>query len=293
MRPLILRKQSSLHDEIKTEVGDPATGGLWSSTSLYTALNRAISKWAGKVQLPRLYSFATDFDNSTFAYAVPLYIRGDIEVQIRTTAANQIEEDDGTTWASIPAGFLEPSGTGDGAVFRWHSLPYAAAGRVRWWADNGPVPVTVPGLSAGITSADTTIVVDAAVRCGDAGWVCIDGEYISYAGVTRGASTTTLNNCERGLYSSAAASHLAAADVEWAVAVDDERLWEQLIYQTISNLHSQKLHRGTEQDRQQHQEMVNWGQTMADRFWAVNGYVPQRQPRAVLSQIALGRTPWY
>ena len=302
MRPLILRRQTELLSEITSEVGVPGSGGLWTNVQIYTALNRALSLWAGKVQLPRLYSFADQFSAGVVEYAVPIYTRGDIEVRIRTTLHNVLgvlqDDDSNTTWISVPAGFLEPTGTKENAYFRFHTYPYAQDGQIRWWAENGPVPAveassSLPNLTGTIDNDDTSLTLNAAVRVGDAGWVYIEGEYLSYEGVTRGSSTTVLSNLQRGLFSSTAASHTTTPDVEFVVAVDDERLWNQLLYQTVANLHSMKVHRSTLEDRANHQQNVNYYQGMADRFWVTSGYTPQRKPRFVLDQTALGRMPWY
>lgn len=298
MRPLILRSQDALLSELKEEVGIGGSGGLWSDSNIYRALNRAVRKWAGKVVLPRLYSVSGGFTSSSWSYSLPRYIRGDIDVEIyRSNTWNQNAESDTTgTWTTVFAGTIEPSDeNGETAVFRFHTAPYTQSGRIKWWVENGPIPTNstdLPLLSSGITDSDVTLVIDQTPTIGDNGWVKVDGEYISYAGVTRGATTISLLNCERGLWGSTAAAHDAADTVYWCVAADDERLWEQLTHQTLANLHESKLHRGTVQDRRAHQEMVNYEQERADRFWTMNGYVTQRRPRMELSQQALGALPW-
>lgn len=302
MRPLILKSQDALLAEIEEEVGSSAAGGLWTAANIYRAINRAAQSWAGKVVLPRIYEFPTGFDGSAWRYAVPDYIRGDIDVEIRVafnTGLSGLVSDGGSdvmTWTTVFAGRLEPEDAGgENAVFAFHTMPYAQDGRILWWVENGPIPTTatdLPALSGGITSTATTLTVDQAITIADNGWVKVDGEYIGYAGVTRGVSTTTLNNLERGLFQSTAVVHDAADIVYWCIGVDDNKLWNQLTAQALCYLHEMRLHRGGMQDRRQHQEMVNYLQERANRFWTIDGYVTQRKPRLEMSQQALGRLPW-
>lgn len=299
MRPVILKTQTELLDEIRAETGDPSSGGLWTTPNIYRAINRTLNVWSGKVVLPRLYSFTGGFVSGTWQYSVPTYIRGDVEVEIRLaihSVLGVVQEDDETlTWTTVFSGFLEPdSASGESAVFRFHTLPYTQDGRIKWWAANGsiPTPATLPKTSGALTSSDTSVTITTTSFVSDVGWIKINAEYMSYAGISRTATTVTLSNVQRGLFGSTAASHLTAQDVDWCVGADDPALWEHLLRQSIAFLHESRLHRGAVQDRANHEKMVNHMMAQADSLWRTSGYVTQKNPRLMLDQTALGRMSW-
>jgi hypothetical protein len=206
------------------------------------------------------------------------------------------ETSNSRTWATVYSGFIEASNaSGDGAEFRFHTMPYTQDGRIRWYVVNGPIPYgsDLPQLSAAIDDGDDEIVLQSQPRIGIAGWVNIGAEILSYADYTYETDgTTTLMNCERGVNGTVASSHSADDDVQWCVAADSELLWEQLFNQSYANLHSFYLHGAGINDRQSHQQNVNYFQQQADTFWRVYGYVPDRDISTGLDQTALGNMPW-
>lgn len=306
MRPLLLRSQDEILAEIKAEVGDPAGGGLWGNDKIYRAMNRAIARWAGKVVYPRIYNFSSGFTDGTYGYALPRYVRGAVDVEIKTSAfgnLNNLIGDNiftGVTWAYIPATEVTPTGTGEAAELRFQAPPYTQSGRIRYWVENGRMPyaTTQTKINGGISASATSVIVDISTgtltMLGDIGWVRIGNEYIGYTDMTRTSTTTvTLLNLDRGLFGSAAATHADNDDIFWCVMADDDRLWEHLMMQSIALMHESLLHRATLQDRANHEKMVNYLQMESDRFWNKMGYVTARETSIQLDQLGIGRLPLY
>lgn len=301
-RPVFLKAQNDLLTEIEEEVGSPSSGGLWTKKQIYRAISNAVELWAGKVLLPRLYYFDSEFSSTDWFKAIPSYIRGEVDVQIRLGRESSINGDStNSSWATIFAGSLEiDDDRGEEAVFRWQTAPYQQEGRIFWYASNGPVFIPTHDtnythtLNATINSSATSLVINGVGHIPPAGWLKLDGEFIGYSDVDYGVSTTTCQNLTRGLMGTAAASHtLTTCMVYSAIGVDDNRLWQQLKKQAMANLHEMKLHRGGLQDRRNHQEMVNHLQGEADAWWKKQGYTTQRDVRTYLTQYAIGRTPWF
>src|SRR5690606_22466861 len=104
------------------------------------------------------------------------------------------------------------------------------------------VPATPPTTTDDPLAADaTSVTVDAAVDVEDVGYLKIGAEWMHYAGITRAASTTTLNNLTRGINGTTAASHASETTVYWGIAMPVRTLWNQLYYGTRWRLHAMNI----------------------------------------------------
>ena len=82
-----------------------------------------------------------------------------------------------------------------------------------------------------------------------------------YAGVTEGASTTTLGNLLRGINGTTAATHdgtSSPATVVWGVACDDMRHWSWLEALAGVYLHSLFANRASDTQRAHHEFMLRY-----------------------------------
>ena len=198
------------------------------------------------------------------------------------------EEDDSEyIWVDIHQWNLEPDGTG-GQTLRIEiaSNRFSATdGRVLWWAENGAVPESVQTLNAGITSSETSLVIADTPFISDFGYVKIGSEWIQYAGVTPGASTTTLTGLVRGIRGTAA-SHSSGDEVLWGVAAPQQNLFAQLYTQILYHLHSLLMAVSSVEETQQHQWQMRWHKQNADEFWM--RYVPNKQSKIKLTRQSTG-----
>lgn len=274
MRPLLLKTQTEVLDDIEAAIGD--TGNTrWAAADIYRAINVALRGWHGRVFVPQVYDMPSGFTSGVYEYSIPSYVGDQFAPYIRSS----VGDESGETWAPLTSWTVDPDGSG-GRTLRLYIPPYAEDGRLIWYSQNGPVPTTVPTLSDTITSAATSLVLASALpQLAEAGYVKAESEWIGYAGVTRGSATTTLSNLSRGVANTTAASHNAAVSVNVGIAADADSLWTQLEYAAIARLHFILLHRGTTEDRSQHEKMMSWAADQASRFWRQEGYVPYRKTR--------------
>lgn len=285
MRELTLKTQAEILAEIEALVVD-TSNNLWTDANIYAALNNAIQGWGNRVFLPRLYSLTGGLAGGTYEYTLPSYIRTPLEVQAAITRLTDDQENE-LYWITLTGWTLEPAADGTHKLriyLSYDTEDSTTDCRILWWAENGPVPTTVPTLSGTLAADGTSLTTSAAVASTipDVGWVKIDGEWMSYSGVSRGASSTTLSNLVRGLYGTTAASHSSTPSIYWGVAVDDTRLWEQLSDAIVARLHYQQIHRGTQDDRSNHERIMGYAQDRADAFWRRTGYVAQFRPKFLL-----------
>jgi hypothetical protein len=103
---------------------------------------------------------------------------------------------------------------------------------------------------------------------------------MAYYGVTRGSTTTVLNNLVRGLYGTTAAVHNTASTVYWGVSVDDMRLYNQLYDQVQAYLYRRLISDGSVHESGRYQGLMQYAQERADVFWRM--YAPVR-PAPVLT----------
>lgn len=275
-----------------------ASNALALDAQYYAGISEGVRLWEGHVAIPHLYSLSSGFAAGIFEYTLPSYIRAPFILQIKTAVFGlmgvQINTDDTVDWIDVAGYEIEPTAAG-GWNIRLQSYPYAEDGRIQWFSSNGPVPATIPTLTSGITSSDTSIAltVTSAPDLNDSGYVKIENEYLAYGGLTRTSTTSyTLLNCVRGLYGSTAASHNSATSCTWCVAADDMKLWIQLLDYVSAYAHALQLHKATAEDSSRHEKLMSFYQSRADNFWKLHGYVSQRKPRLVLTQRGLGAMPW-
>jgi hypothetical protein len=285
MRELILRTQSEILADIEALVVD-STNALWSDAQIYGAINNAIRGWGNRVLLPRIYVLPSGFTGGVYEYDLPSYITKPFNVQVAITTLQGVDYQ--RQWVSISGWTTIPSATGGQKLvihLAYDSANVTTDARIIWWAANGQVPTTIPTLAGTLAADGTSLTTSAAVvgSIPDAGWVKINGEWMSYAGVERGASSTTLTNLVRALYGTTAASHSSTPAINWGIAVDDTRLWEQMEDAVIARLHYQRLHRGTQDDRLNHEKVMGYAQQRADTFWRRSGYTPSYNTRYVIS----------
>lgn len=282
-----LYTQSELVDRVAQRARD--TGfKRFRRTEMYNAINDAIERWGRRVLVPHLYTMPNGWTADDYDYTLPDYITPPLDVQQEKTVLDSslsLADGTATTWVDIPAWNLEPDGSGN-QVLRLARSPYTADGRIIWWGVNGPLPTSSQTLNAGITATSSSLVVAGTPHIGNSGYVKIDAEWIGYAGVTPGASTTTLSNLVRGVNDTTAATHNSATSVLWGVAAHRQDLFVQLQDQITALLHSLYLNNAAPQEIEHHTFQMRYYQQLADEFW--RRYTPARAPKLVLSRHALG-----
>lgn len=285
MRPLYLRTQADLLSDIENSLID-TTNARWSNNQIYRAINVALESIAGRVQLPRLYTISGGFTTGTYEYTIPAYVGDNFVPMVQVTDTPLLSSVSSTNWVRIPFWDVEPSATGT-RTMRLSASPYTAAARLIWYAPNGPVPYedggnALPKLAATMTTSTATILLDGLeLDIYPAGWVKIDNEWMSYTGVTHSATATTLSGVLRAQYNTTAATHDGTgtpATVYFGVAVDDTRLWRVIRDLTLLELHLLQLHRGTNEDRGNHERIMGFLETRCNNFWRTSGYIPERNP---------------
>jgi len=181
---------------------------------------------------------------------------------------------------------IEPDGDG-GQVIRFSYSPSSDEGRVIWWNPNGAVPLSIPTLNASIVAGDTSLVIASVVTdIEPAGYAKIETEWIHYAGVTEGASTTTLAGLTRGVNGTTAASHNSSTNVEWGVGAHRDDLFGQMYNYVRSHLHGLYLTDAAESERAQHERLSLYYKQLADEYW--RRYMPARKPKIRLDSRGTG-----
>lgn len=264
---MYLRAQNQLLADIEALLRDSANA-RWTDAEIYRALNRAVQEWSSRVSIPLVYVLTDGWDSSTYEYTLPAYIRQPIQPQVRFDT--QPDYGGGNTWADLRSFTVEPSTTGD-LVLRIRIFPYdptlTSEGRIIWYASNSHFPLTVPTLSSGIDTDDTSCVLDAALDIADTGWVKIEAEWICYAGVTRGATTTTLLNLQRAQEDTTAASHNSSTSVYFGVCSPNMALWQLLTNQTMAFLHEMFLTNAAPTERDMHERMMMYYDGKVAQGW--------------------------
>lgn len=284
-----LRSQSDLLTEVKAKTRLGSTG-RWTDAEYYIALNEVLMTWNEHVRIQRLHSLADAWVASDFDYALPSYIRPPIQPQVKRLIPYY--DDDAPqaqthTWQDIVGWELESDGSG-GQVLRLTSAPRTLEARVLFYAPNSRVPTASPlPTTSGSTAADaTSLVLGSAVDIDDTGYVKVGAEWMSYAGVTRAASTTTLNNLVRGLYGTTASVHDTSSTVNWGVAMDDLRLNALLFDQWRAILNAYFLTDGGVHETGRYEKMMGYYKQLADAFWPT--YKSRRpSPKLRLSRRAM------
>ncbi len=289
-----LRSQNEILAYLKQQMRDTTGTTRWQPVEYYNTLNNAVRRWGKRVTIPFMVDLSTVFTPGVFEYSIPWYVQGPMELQHQITL-NQYQ--DGTpiyisdtvlnTWVDVPGWHLEPDGAG-GQKIRLDSEPWPFNARIIWWATNGPVPTVAPTLSAGIDSDDTSLTIASKPVIGASGYVCIDQEWIAYAGYTVDSATTiTLTNLLRGLNGTTATSHTSSTSVYWGLGVLREDLWSQLEQQCLANLHGLFLTNAAPQETQNHIFQVRYYEQLAEEFW--RSYVPPKAPKLLLGRRGIVR----
>jgi hypothetical protein len=284
-----LLKQSEILIEIRRRLRDP-NGSRWTDTEVYSGINDCLLSWHGRVSIPHVYALTDGWQAGVSEYALPSYIRGSIDPQQRRFTTNWLHEagitSETDTWIDIQAFRVEPNGSG-GQTLRLDFSPASDEGRVIWWHPNGPVPLTIPALNAGIDSDDTSLVLSTVVTgIEPAGYIKIDSEWMHYAGVTEGTATTTLSGLLRAVNSTTAASHNSATSVYWGVGAHRNDLYGQLYNHVQFYLHGLYLTDAAESERAHHERMSLFNMQRAEEYW--RRYTPARKTKMRLGTGGIG-----
>jgi hypothetical protein len=283
---LYLRDQTTILGDVEARLRDTANA-RYVDAEIYRAINDALLTWHGRVSVPNVHTISGGWVASTNEYTIPAYVNpATVIPQMKRTVPyslwGQLASDISQQWTDIPGWTIEPDGSG-GNVLKFDIPPYSTEGRLLWFGINGPVPATIPAVGTEQSAAATTLVLSSAVDCIDNGFVKCGSEWMQYSGVTRGASTTTLNNVLRAYDGGAvAAIHAVAATVAWGVAMPRLELYRTLLDQAMVFLHELYLSDASPKEIQVHQQMVSFYQARIDKFW--RSWVPQRRARLVLDR---------
>lgn len=292
-----LRSQSDLLSHYRTLLRDPlASGGRWSDTEIYLAINRALQTWANRVRVPWLYTLPSGWNSATYAYALPAYMDTYIRPQVLAPAGAWRElapEGSTDTWADLKGWTLEPDGTG-GLVLRWQTPPLTDEGRIVWYAPVSLLPIeaisaaatAVVTITAGPTATSIVVTVPDGFEPAPAGWLAIGGERMAYGGVTRDGNDLTLGLIARGIDGTTAGEQAESTTVEWCVGVDRGDLWGVLDDQVMENLHGYFMTDGSNSERDHHAVMMKYHGDRVSLFWRT--YVPSFWPRMLWTREMLG-----
>lgn len=267
---------ADLHTRLLRSARDP-DNNRWTSSEIYSLLNAGVEHWSNRVMVPYVYEFS--YAANTREYTMPTYVTLPIDIQF---------QDPRDEWQDIIVYDLIKTGGGT-VTFKLLASRRPDAGRVIWWGKNSIAPLSTPTLQANIDADDTSLIIDDTVIVNDVGTVKIDQEYIQYAGVTLGASSTTLNNLVRGALGTTADSHSLGANVYWSVVVHRADLFQELEYFALMRMHELFLTDGSAHEMETHERMMNWFRGMVEDFW--KKYTPARSPKWHISEHAIG-TPF-
>lgn len=277
---IMLRSQSELQQGLEYLVRD-TSNRRWTDPEFYRSLNQALGEWAGRVRFPMTYTVPAGWSSTAYEYTLPDYIEHNIQPQQKRFVNEwQVYPSADDTWTDMFNWEIEPTSSG-GRALRIEYLPYAGDGRILYWAENGPVPTTIPTLSSSIDSDDTSLTLATKPTVGRVGYIKIDSEWMSYQGLTEGASTLTLTNLTRGLFGTTAASHSSGISVYWGVVADDTGLYQQLSDNTLHFLMRFWLFNTSSREAGQYEKQMLFYQEQANRYW--RRYAPKRGPKLKLT----------
>jgi hypothetical protein len=255
---------------------------------VYRAINLCLLTWKEQVRLPQIYTIPDGWQFSDYDYALPNYVRPPLRPQLKRNIPYHeytLLISPTSTWQDLVGWDIESDGSG-GLILRVSAAPRNLDGRILYWVPNSRVPLTLPTTNAELSSSGTSVTMGSAVDVDDTGWVKIGAEWMSYAGITRSASTTTLNNLVRGLYGTTAATQASGSTVTWGIAADDMGLYKQLYDQVRAYLHEYFLVDGSVHETNRHEKMMGYYQGMADTFW--QKYTPSRpSPKLIFGRRAV------
>lgn len=260
---LYLRNQLDLLNNVESHMRD-TSNYRWTEAEIYGALNDAVRSWHGRVSVPATYTPTTSWPSDVHVIDIPTGIDAQTAViQIRYVPVENSDETD--VWYDVNGWRSETTDTFGGQM-RVNFQPTSEY-RLLHWITNGPMPVTVPTLSAEFSDSATSLTLTTAAEVADTGFLQIENEWIYYRGVERGATTLTCQNLTRGLLTSVAATHVVSTPVYWCVATTRQDLYNQLLDQARAMLHELTLIAAAPQSRDVHERMVSYYQARADAFW--------------------------
>jgi hypothetical protein len=275
-----LRTQAELLTEmkVKTRLGTPAR---YTDPEYLHALNEVVYTWAEFITLPRVFTIEGGWRASDYDYDLPSYVRTPLIPQLlrRRPYTDYDVEAATASWQDLPGWETEGNSAG-GITLRLFAPPRGLQGRVLYYTPNSRVPLTTP-VTSGITdAAATSVVLTGVVDVSDCGHVKIESEYMSYAGLDRGASTTTLNNIVHGLYGSTATTHAAGSTVQWVIAMDKMSLQALLYNQWKSFMASYFLQDGSSHELSRHEKALGYYDSLAANYFM--NYTPKRKRPGLL-----------
>ena len=284
-----LKSQADILADLQVLMRDP-TPTRWTAVEFYHALNRGLDQWWDRVMIENVYTVSGGWVSGTYEYSLPSYITEPVRPQVLRTRPIypdlRIDDTTTTTWIDVPGYKVVPDGDGTLSL-KLLVVPYSLEGQILWWTENGHVPTTLATVNTQLEVAATSLIADGELDVGESGWVKIGAEWMGYAGLTRAAATTTLNNLVRGVNGTTDAQHIATANIEWGIAADKPSLWRQLYDQIVTHLHEYYLTDASARERDHHERQVSFYQKRADVYW--ESYVPSFTPKLVLTVGGIGQ----
>lgn len=282
---LTVRSQTDLANELEILLDD-TSNARWSVAQHYAAINHGLMDWGRRVLVPYLYTLPTGFTAGTSEYALPAYMDGFIRLQQLMPVAPMTEptgEETDSVWVDVDFHNTYPTSTG-GRNLRLNYDPMSVSARIIWYAPNSMVPLTatLPVTSAEIAGGATSVTLTTKPTIGKSGYIKIDAEWISYAGVTEAATTLTLTNLVGGLFGTTAATHSSGATVTWGVAVHRTDLFAQLQYRCLAFLMALKLNNIAPTERMNYRDQMLYYTQRADDM--LRSVAPIWQPRVKLKR---------
>ena len=285
---VFIRTVTDLEEDLAQRMND-WPDSKWTTQQKYQAIDATLYLWGDRVKVPHLYTLTGGFTSGTYIYALPDYIEGPIDVQFKQLTGYYIgsQSSDDRRWAYVNAYDVDVSSTG-GRELRLHYDVFNTDARIMWWGYNGPIPKTrpLPVTNGAVASDDTSLTLTSKPVVGTSGYVKINAEWISYAGVDEGSSTITLENLGRGQFNTTAAAHASGDTVDWGVAVTRRDLFEVLMYDACAHLHMMKLNDASQQERGHHTDQMLTYKQMSDEFW--KRYAAPRGVRMRLGRSTIG-----
>ena len=274
---LYLRTQKDVLASIQRRLRDSGQS-RWSNSELADALNRALETWHGRVSVQAVYELANGWPNDAFEVTLADWLPDQVRPQAKWPVDPLLpNEATLSTWKDVTTWQVEPAEDGT-RTLRLNVVPYNGQLRLLYPVWNGMAPMVDVAISAGMTSTDSSVTLDAALpEIARVGWVQVDAEWMQYAGVTVGASTTTLANLVRGVNDTTAATHDSATAVQWGVAAPNIAAYTQLADQACAFVHELCLTDGSPKERDLHERMLSYFQQRADLYWRRN--TPNRAPK--------------
>lgn len=291
---IYLRTTAAILSELQGDFDDTGAD-KWTTTQVRRGINRALRRWAEKVRVPRLYTIPGGVVRGTVEYTLPDYIDGQFELQIQQPTGAFGNLASGSVWRTITGWDIYPSAT-EGRVLLLDYSFGAADARLIFWQPNGPIPVvsTLPVTSAQIDSDDTSVTLTTKPEIARSGYLKIDAEWMTYAGVTEAATTLTLTNLVRGIAGTTAATHSGGATVDWGVAAHRLDLYNTMLPMVGEYLHGIYLDRASQTARSYHEFQKRLYMQQADEMMRLipgNGGIRQKVRRGAVGPV-IGEVGW-